>query len=41
MESICTLILKGVNEPNLEALKEEYTGYDGILTIQMIHHLKS
>ena len=36
MESIRTLILQTVDMPYLEALKEEYTGSDGILPTKMI-----
>ena len=41
MESTQTLILQAVDKPYLEALKEEYIGYDGILPTTMIHHLRS
>ena len=41
MESITSLILKAVGKPYLDALKEEYIGYDGILPSTIIHHLWS
>ena len=38
-ESIQTL-LQAVDEPYLEALKQDYIGYDGVLPTTMIHHLQ-
>ena len=38
---VTELILQAADEPYLEALKEEYIGYDGILPMTKIHHLRS
>ena len=40
-ECIRGLILQSVEEPYLEALKEKYIGYDGLVPADMIHHLRS
>ena len=35
------LLLQAVNRPFLEALKEEYIGYGGRMSFEMIEHLQT
>ena len=39
-ECIQTLIIQAIEEPYIEALKEDYIGYGGRMPYQMIEHLQ-
>ena len=40
-ESIRTLLLQAVDEPFLEAMKEEYIGYGSKIPLKLLEHLQN